>query len=268
MLRSRLWSLYSSAVTDSTLKELVRIVWALQPVFEIGIIFFLIRRKLFIPYASFALYIILDLISFPVEFVLHSRSYLYYFWFHWPFHIALFSVSFWVLGSIFVKSFEGLPGFQHLGRILFHWGAPISFILALLFVLFAGVDQGNMMMNVLEGANELLYLTQVVLVLILFAASQYLGMSRQSLALGIALGFGFKAGLTQIPGYFWPIHRSYHSMLVKNLFEMAVYAIACMIWLQYAAAPEPAKEKVSMIPNTLQGWDLALSQLLRVPSRP
>jgi hypothetical protein len=48
-------------VTDSTLKELVRTIWALQPVFEIGILFFLIRRKLFVSYVSFALYIILDL---------------------------------------------------------------------------------------------------------------------------------------------------------------------------------------------------------------
>jgi len=266
-LRSRLWSLYSSAVTDSNIKELVRIVWALQPVLEIGILFFLIRRKLFLPYISFALYIILDLISFPVEFVLHSRSYLYYFWFHWPFHIALLLVSFWVLGTIFLKTFEGLPGFQHLGRILFHWGAPISFVLALLFVFFVGVDQGNLLMNVIEGADELLCLTQVVLVLILFASARYLGFTARSLALGIALGFGFRAGLVELPGYFWPIHRSYHSMLVKNVYEMAIYAFACAIWLVYASAPEPAEEKVSTIPNTLQGWDLALSQLLRVPSR-
>jgi hypothetical protein len=224
-------------------------LWIFHPVIEIPLAGIMYRRKLHRRFPIFFAYILFQVVGFAILFPLYrSRSSTDYFFAYWISAIACWVFGFKIIHEVFSDVFRPFPALKDMGRAVFRWAALVTPLL--MFVILASSSSGSdtLLGGGLIAAERCVRFTQCALILFLLLFSSYLGVSWQKQSIGIALGYGWFAGVELFAFMFYYGGAINH---VAELLNTAAYSLTLIVWITYAAFPAS-----NILPNFRNGQDL------------
>jgi hypothetical protein len=236
------------------------VLWVTPSALLVGILVLMARRGVRARYPIFFSYIILQLVSFVLQFATyHFGSYSSYFYAYWvPGGVSVF-VGFAVIYEIFLNVFRPYDELRRLGILFFRWATAILILVAIVTAVTTQHDTSRILTLVLAFERSV-RIMQCGLVLLLFIFSSHLGLSFRSHLVGIALGFGVFASIelsiVTLRAMFGPAANWYFSTI-----KSAAYLCTTAIWTFYLARPDPVRIKVEHASETRR-WDDALARMI------
>ena len=176
--------------------ETIRLwLWCTHPILQSVVALVLWRRGLHKRFPVFFAYILSQIaifaVTFPVE---RTGNYEWYFWVYWPGAAISAVLGFKVIHEIFLDVFRPAPNLKDLGTVIFKW-AFVVMLLVSVVVAFSNSFGRDPLVQCVMTLQSSVRLVQFGLILFLILFSRFLGVSRRQLTFGIALGFGFFAGV-------------------------------------------------------------------------
>jgi hypothetical protein len=170
----------------------------------------------------------------------------YYFTFYSSFLLISIAI-FFVIQEVFRRVMEPVPGLRRLGLMAFRWVGIVSAVVSIGSITLSS-DTRNVGLFYLckLGPALMRCVTIMELCLIAFLALTIhaLGRSYRSRLFGIAMGFGFQAGMDLINNAL--IVRYPGAASPVNFASQIVITLVLITWTAYFLLPEPASER-SMI---------------------
>jgi hypothetical protein len=231
------------------------LMWIASCVGQLAACGFMLRRGGSRQFPRFFAYTLFGVLQNPILFWFHQQGdYARYFYAFWVSCALSALLGLAVIQEVFYAALKPFAGLRDLGRIAFRWSAALLLLIAML----VGFDshQNVLMASVqhLEGGVRMM---EVGLLLLLFTASEKIGLSMRSRVFGVALGIGFTAASNLLFASMWPKAGS-SLLLVLNLTRVCSFLAACVIWNLYFALPA-VKEQPVLLPVTspLMRWNEA-----------
>jgi hypothetical protein len=231
-----------------------------QPIFQSVVAVALWRRGLHKKFPAFFTYLVVHIVIFPAMF--YFRGNYWYFWLYCLEAAATAVLGFKVIHEIFLDVFRPYHTLKDLGTVVFQW-AGVVMLLVSVVVAFSSVGR-DPLVHALVTLSRSVRLVQFGLILFLLLFSRFLGVSRRQFSFGIALGFGFFAGMelmllaVQSGGF---LHKEGF-----NIANMAAYNLSIVIWIGYSLARREARQS-AVNPLQTQRWEQGLADIQHpVPS--
>lgn len=240
----------------------MHLLWYAHPILQSVVAVVLWRRGLHKKFPVFFAYLIAHIAIFVTIFPLRA-NYNWYFWLYWLGAAISAVLGFKVIHEIFLDVFRPYQQLKDLGTVIFKW-AFLVMLLVSVVVAFSNSFGRYPLVHAVTTLQRSVRLVQFGLILFLLLFSRFLGVSRRQLVFGIALGFGFFAGMELMllaldSGGF--LHEEGF-----NLFNMAVYNLSIVIWLGYSFARGEARQS-AVNPLQTQRWEQGLANIQHpVPS--
>ena len=228
----------------------VEALWIFHPVIEIPLAGIMYRRKLHRQFPVFFAYILFQVVGFAILFPLYrSRSSTDYFFAYWIDAIACWVFGFKVIHEVFSDVFRPFPALKDMGTVLFRWAALVTPLL--MFVILASSSSGSdaLSMYGLIAAERCVRFTQCALILFLLLFSRYVEISWRKQSIGIALGYGWFAGVELFAFMFY--YGGAITRVAESL-NIAAYSLTLIVWITYVAFPAS-----NTLPNFRNGQDLS-----------
>ena len=171
-----------------------------------------------------------------------------YFYFYWAVYIASAVLLFFVCIEVFRSALSAFSGLQRLGTVVFRWAALASALISLSTISF---DHSSLL-SIPAIALRLMHSVSVLelcLLGFLCLSMNALRLSVRDMAFGIALGFGLMSSSDFILASFWSRNTSLTDPL--QLVYESVILVLLVIWIVYAALPEPARQPLVMPVNSI-----------------
>jgi hypothetical protein len=232
---------------------------------SLGFLFW--RRKLSVKFPAMGLYLLLRIVSTPVEILLFNGNSIVpsqvwlisYFYTFYAVYIVSAVILFFVCIEIFRSALAALPGLMKFGVVIFRWAALVSLIVTFSTVPFA--RRGFMVLpDIAHSLMRSVSILELCLLAFLCLCMNALRLSPRNVAFGLSFGFGLMAANDFI-----------HVMLASRFTSLTeplqfVYEggvlFALGLWTAYCAAPEPATQPVVMQANsTIYRWNEIASAL-------
>jgi hypothetical protein len=213
----------------------VEALWIVHPVIEIPLAGIMYWRKLHRQFPIFFAYILFQVAQFVILFPLfRSDSVMEYFLAYWISAIACWVFGFKIIHEIFSDVFRLFPTQKNMGMVQFRWAAlVVALMLVLLASTFGGPD--TPLVNGMIAVERCVRFTQCALILFLLLFSRRLGVSWRQQSIGIALGFGWFAGVELVA--FVLYSGGAIQQLTLSLLNLVAYSLALIVWITYAAFP-------------------------------
>jgi hypothetical protein len=230
--------------------HVVEALWIFHLVIEIPLAGIMYRRKLHRQFPVFFAYILFQVVGFAILFPLYlSRSSADYFFAYWINAIACWVFGFKVIHEVFSDVFRLFPALKDMGTMLFRWGALMTPLL--MFVILASSSSGSdaLLRDGLIGTERCVRFIQCALILFLLLFSSYLGVSWRKQSIGIALGYGWFAGIELFAFMFYYGGAINH---VAELLNTVAYSLTLIVWIAYVAFPAS-----NTLPNFRNPQDLS-----------
>jgi hypothetical protein len=240
------------------------VFWLASPVFQLGVLWALFKRRLYRDYPYFFNYTILQVLTVAFLLCVRSSPYLYYYG-YWVISTISLLISFAVLQEIFKDAFRPYEALRDLSVILFRWALLVLVLLGGMWAITAshsGSGGLDPITTIIMQADRSVRLMQCGLVFFLLLFSEYLGISRRHVLFGIALGFGLFASVKMLVETGMP-HRGFLHKAVLNRINMAAYDVAALVWLCYTALAPSRNTALAAMRS--QDWNSALEDA-RVPA--
>jgi hypothetical protein len=141
--------------------------------------------------------------------------------------------------------------------VVFKW-AGVVMLLVSVVVAFSNSFQRDPVVHAVTTLQRSVLLVQFGLILFLLFFSRFLGVSRRQLSFGIALGFGFVAGLELML-----LALAFGGFLHEGSFNftnMAAYNLSILIWLTYSFSPSEAHQ-LAANPLQTHRWEQGLADI-------
>jgi hypothetical protein len=214
------------------------------------------RRGLHKKFPVFFISLLWQIFSFAAFFPLR-HYYGVYFWVYWLGAAVSAFIGFKVIHEIFLDVFRPYQQLKDLGTVIFKW-AFVVMLLVSVVVAFSNSFHRDPIVHAVTTLQRSVRLVQFGLILFLLLFSRFLGVSRRQLSFGIALGFGFLAGLELIL-----LAVAFGGFLTEvgfNDLNMAAYNLAIVIWIGYSLACREARQSAA---NPLQThrWEQGLADI-------
>ncbi len=238
------------------------VFWWATPVLMSWVAMAMYRRGLHREFPYFFNYVVLQVLSFAVEFPLRNWS--NFFWVSWTTTALSMIVSFGVLLEIFKDAFRPYSALRDLSVILFRWCALVVLLVAGMWAITSwhASDIDNFL-NAFYLIGRCVRMMQCALVFFMLLFSEYLGISRRNVLFGISIGFGFYAGVNMLV-----ITALSHSSLVSHLalkrMNSLAYVASMLIWLAYSLLPSTVRSGATQTEKASQKWDYALDEARNV----
>lgn len=207
-------------------------LWIVQPVLLVPLAIVIYRRKLHKDFPFFFAFVLLEILTFIVEFpVYHLFAYRVYFCTFWTSAALDLVFNFKTIHEIFLDVFRPYNALKDLGGALFKWAAIAMVLVSGAFIsthLNSDDPVGRSIM-VLHRCVEGI---QCGMVLFLLAFCGHLGVSWRRQSFGITLGLGCFAGTELIACALFS--GGHISINVLNTVRMTAYSLAELIWLFYS----------------------------------
>jgi hypothetical protein len=158
-----------------------------------------------------------------------------YFLAYWISAIACWIFGFKIIHEIFSDVFRLFPTQKNMGMVLFRWAALVTAGLVLVLLASTAVMPGTPLDGGMIAAERSVRFTQCALILFLLLFSRRLGVSWRQQSIGIALGFGWFAGVELVA--FVLYSGGAIQQLTLNLLNLVAYSLALIVWITYAAFP-------------------------------
>jgi hypothetical protein len=243
--------------------ETIRLwLWCLHPILESVAVVALWRRGLHKTFPVFFAYLLAHIVMFAALFPLYRIHYTAYFWVFWLGSAVIAVLGFKVIHEIFLDVFRPYHTLKDLGTVVFKW-AFVVMLLVSVVVAFSNSNGRDPLIQAVITLQSSVRLVQFGPILFLLLFSRFLGVSRRQLSFGIALGFGFFAGMELLllaldSGGFLP-KRSFNSA------NMGVYNLSVVIWITYCLVRSEAR-KLAANPLQTHRWEQGLSDIQRPDS--
>ena len=239
--------------------ETIRLwLWCTHPILQSVVAVALWRRGLHKRFPVFFAYVLSQIAIFAVTFTVErTGNYEWYFWVYWPGAAISAVLGFKVIHEIFLDVFRPAPNLKDLGTVIFKW-AFVVMLLVSVVVAFSNSFGRDPLVQCVMTLQSSVRLVQFGLILFLILFSRFLGVSRRQLTFGIALGFGFFAGVELLllalkSGGF--LHKQSF-----NLANMAVYNLSIVVWIGYSLARAEARHSAAN-PLQTQRWEQGLAEI-------
>jgi hypothetical protein len=241
-------------------------LWIAPHVFQVGILFLMIRRRWYSQFPMFFLYTGFEILQFAVLFTI-SISHLYFGGGYLRVYAVGLTLStatrFGVIHELFGHFFRRYPTLDRPGRFLFR------FVILVLLLLAAGLSVSapgkgtNFLLNATYALDRTVSILQCGLLICLFVFSRYFVLSWRSPAIGIALGVGIFASVELATSAIW-LHLGAFGNTTINLLTMATYHCCVLIWIFYLWSPEPKAlySSTGLPVYDLEMWNKELRRLL------
>ena len=214
-------------------------------------------RNLHRRFPAMGVYLALRVVSMPVFLIFfygqtrqwfngHSSN--MYFYFYWAVYIASAVLLFFVCIEVFRSALSAFSGLQRLGTVVFRWAALASALISLSTISF---DHSSLL-SIPAIALRLMHSVSVLelcLLGFLCLSMNALRLSVRDMTFGIALGFGLMSSSDFILASFWSSNTSLTDPL--QLVYESVILVLLVIWIVYAALPEPARQPLVMPVNSI-----------------
>jgi len=214
-------------------------------------------RNLHRRFPAMGVYLALRVVSMPVFLIFfygqtrqwfngHSSN--MYFYFYWAVYIASAVLLFFVCIEVFRSALSAFSGLQRLGTVVFRWAALASVLISLSTISF---DHSSLL-SIPAIALRLMHSVSVLelcLLGFLCLSMNALRLSVRDMTFGIALGFGLMSSSDFILASFWSRNTSLTDPL--QLVYESVILVLLVIWIVYAALPEPARQPLVMPVNSI-----------------
>lgn len=228
-------------------------LWCAHPLLLTAVVVAIWRRNLHKQFPSFFAYLVGQVVIFALIFPFRSH----YTWFFWVFWIgAAINVvlSFMIIHEIFLDVFRPYHNLKDLGTVVFKWAGVVMLLVAVVVAFSNSADQGPLVHAVMTLQRSA-RLVQFGLVVFLLLFSRFLGVSRRQFSFGVALGFGFIAGvelllLAMESGGFLK-HSGF------NVANMVVYNASVITWFVYSFSRVGSRRPAAN-PLQTQRWEQGL----------
>lgn len=241
------------------IKVLYYVLWLAHPVLEMGIIAFMLQRRLLRNFRFFFAYILTQIVTFAVVFPAYVwRGYASLFLLYWCCNAISVIFGFFVIHEIFVDVFRMFHTLRDLGTVLFKWAGLVMLLVAAVVSVSTNPADLTPIMQAIVTLQRCVRMIQVGMVLFLLFFSQYVGVSRRQHSFGIALGFGTFAVIELILISSWVgSHLDGPWMSIVN---MMAYNSSLVLWLGYVAVKRPARDSSQTLLRP-QRWEQSLSDI-------
>lgn len=241
-------------------------LWIAPHLFLVGIVFLLWKRRLHLKYPVFLGYVCYEIAEFFLLFLVSQRSLnlrLYYA----PIYLGTLVMStglrFGVLQEIFNAIFRDQEQSETRARSTLRWTTVFLITIAILCSLFLSGNTAGTLVAGVAWVERGVAIIQCGLVLFLFLFSGFLGLSLESYAFGIALGFGV---LSSVELANWAMHTQELSVSAAkflNLLPTGGYHLAVVVWLGYLIVPATVRIHHTEQPmDEVKEWSLELKRFL------
>jgi hypothetical protein len=233
-------------------------LWCAHPILQLAVAVALWRRKLYQQFPVFSTYILAQIVIFAVTFPFwRSGNYEWFFWSYWLGAVVSAILGFKVIHEVFLDVFRPYHTLKDLGTMLFRWAGVVMLMVSAI-VAFSNSSDHSPLAHAVITLQRSVRLVQTGLILFLLLFSRYLGVSRRQQSFGIALGFGFFAGVELVilalaSGGF--LHES-----GLGLVNMTTYNLAILVWLGYSLASKVVRKTAANHLQT-QRWEQGLADL-------
>jgi len=230
--------------------NLVEALWILHPVIEIPLAGILYGRKLHRQFPIFFAYILFQAVQFAISFPIYRwGSSTNYFYAYWISAIICWIFGFKIIHEVFSDVFRPFPVIRSVGMVMFRWAVPVTGLL--LFMLLTSPGESNGLWGGLIAVARSVRFTQCALILFLLMCSRSLGVSWRQQNIGIALGYGWFAGVELLAFPLLSGGTTHQTNL--NLLNVVAYSLALIVWITYAAFPAS-----NALPNFRDGQNLSI----------
>jgi len=237
-------------------------LWWAHPILQSVVAVVLWRRALHKHFPVFFAYILAQIAIFGVTFSVRN-NYTWFFWVYWLGAAINAVLGFKVIHEVFLDVFRPYHTLKDLGTVVFKW-AGVVMLLVSVVVAFSNSFDRDPLVHAVTTLQRSVRLVQFGLILFLLLFSRFLGVSRRQLSFGIALGFGFFAGMELML-----LALDSGGFLRKegfNLANMAIYNLSIVIWVGYSLARSAARQSAAN-PLQTQRWEQGLADIQHpVPS--
>jgi hypothetical protein len=229
--------------------------------------YFFWRKKLYIRFRAMGVYLLLRVVSSPVQLILytgyqttHSLNwYMAYFLVFWGTYIASAVLLFFVCVEVFRSALAALPGLMKFGVVIFRWAALVSLIVTFSTVPFA--HRGILVIpDIAYGLMRSVSILELCLLGFLCICMNALRLSARDMAFGLSFGFGMMAANDFVHASL--ISRSASLTEPLQVVYEAMILVVLGVWTTYCAAPVPATQPIVMPANsTIYRWNEIASAL-------
>jgi hypothetical protein len=232
-------------------------LWIAHPVMQMALAVAMWRRKLLRTYPYFFVYIVSEMMLFVVLFM-NEKNPDVYFYLYWVGATISAVLGFKVIHEVFSDVLRPFHALRDFSSMLFRWAGLVVMLIATMSAIgstSSGLGSFAVGLMTLERSVRVM---QCGLVLFLLMFSRYLGSSWRHRSFGIALGFGIFAVVE-----FALLGLQFANVIDRNtlnIFSMAAYDSAIVIWLAYVIARAPKLASASLLLQP-QRWDLSLGEL-------
>lgn len=184
-----------------------------------------------------------------------------YFYTMWVTDVVSWALCFASIQEIMQKLCASYPAIRELIVILFRWGGAVLIALAV-FTAYAapGADASRLMAGLLVLERSV-RIVQVGLLSLLFVFAGFLRLRWPHYAFGVAFGFAVFCSV-ELASVTVRTHDAWaHNKYI--IIEPLAFLVAQTLWLFYLARPEPVAAGEFRLSPKMEGWDAALSSLLR-----
>ena len=226
------------------------------------------KKQLHLRFPAMGWYLLLRVVSAPVLLaLLYIQSQPWglfwggagYFFSYCAVYLASSVLLFIVATEVFRSALSGFSGLVRLGTIIFRWAAVASVIISVSTVSFSRPDW-RIWPDITYRLMRSVSIIELCLLAFLCICMNALRLSARDHAFGIALGFGIFAAGDFVAAAF---QRAFGSYLDWSQFAgEGITLFALVIWLTYAALPEPVRKPVVVPANsTIYRWNEIASAL-------
>jgi len=214
--------------------NIVEALWVSHPVIEIPLAGIMYWRNLHRRFPVFFCYILFQVVQFFILFpIFRSNRRIEYLLAYLLSAVVCWIFGFKILHEAFSDVFRPFYAPKDIGTVMMRWTGLVLLLSAIVFCASAAGPLTSLL-NIMIALERCVRFTQCALILFLLLDSRYLGVSWRRQSIGIALGFGWFAGvellgLTQVSG----------GEIYRNLLNIAAYTLALIVWISYAAISAP-----------------------------
>ena len=212
--------------------NIVEALWVSHPIIEIPLAGIMYRRNLHRQFPVFFCYILFQVVQFFIlSPIFRSDRVPEYFFAYWLSALVCWILGFKILHEAFSDVFRPFHAPKDIGTVMMRWTGVLLALSAIVFYASAAGPVTSLL-NIMIALQRCVRFTQCALILFLLTVSRYLGVSWRRQSIGIALGFGWFAGVE-------PLASTQFGRPIFNLLNIAAYTLALIVWIGYAAVSEP-----------------------------
>jgi len=246
-------------------------LWIVPVLLQIGILVFMVRRKLRPVFPAFFQYTAFQVLSNIILYYLyHFGIPEQYFYTYWASDAVSAVLGFLVIREIFNNAFGPFDALRDFAGIMFRWAAIVLAVVASVLAFSTSGAKNEVLITAILGIERGVMLIQGGLLLFLLLFSARLGITWKNHCFGLSLGFGIYAStLLIVESLRTQLGPQWDATCV--LLQSSCYAAAVLVWTAYIFSPEPVRATVEarFEPKpVLHRWNEALRGSLPVGQSP